>query len=141
VIGATGLVGHAPVPVLARRREVLAISRRGSAPDVPGMRPLAADVTGPQRAALDDTIRYLDGVAGSTEVLGESFDVGGPAVLTYGDMVKRIARIRGRRPLILEVSLLTPAVVLILAAPRHARPRERRPSADRGSAQPDRGAR
>jgi uncharacterized protein YbjT (DUF2867 family) len=61
-----------------------------------------------QPIALDDMIRYLVGVAGSAEALGASFDVGGPEVLTYGDMVRRIARIRGRRPLILELPVLTP---------------------------------
>ena len=61
-----------------------------------------------QPIALDDMVRYLDGVAGRPEALGESFDVGGPEILTYGDMVRRIARIRGRRPLILEVPVLTP---------------------------------
>jgi uncharacterized protein YbjT (DUF2867 family) len=61
-----------------------------------------------QPIALEDVIRYLDGIAGEPQALGESFDVGGPEILTYGDMVKHIARIRGRRPLILEVPVLTP---------------------------------
>jgi uncharacterized protein YbjT (DUF2867 family) len=227
VIGATGFVGRALVPALAHRGEVVAVSRGGSAPDVPGVRGLAADVTDSLRGALDgvdvvyhlvhslgarnfceldrraaanvaaeaeragvsqivylgglgedqarlsahlrsrletaavlasgavpvttlraavivgrgsaafetivalvdrlpvmvaprwistptqpialeDTIRYLAGVAGAPGALGETFDVGGPEVLTYGDMVKRIARIRDRRPLILEVPVLTP---------------------------------
>jgi uncharacterized protein YbjT (DUF2867 family) len=227
VIGATGFVGRALVPVLARRGEVVAISRRGTAPDVPGVRALAADVTDSlhdalegvdvayhlvhslgsrdfagldrraaanvaaeaeragvsqivylgglgedrpqlsahlrsrmetaavlasgavpvttlpaavvvgrgsaafetivalvdrlpvmvaprwlstptQPIALDDVIRYLDGVAGRAEALGQGFDVGGPETLTYGDMIERIARIRGRRPLILELPVLTP---------------------------------
>lgn len=227
VIGATGVVGRALVPVLARRGEVVAVSRRGSAPDLPGVRALAADVadslrgalegvdivyhlvhslgsrnfaeidrraaenvateaeragvsqivylgglgedqpqlsahlrsrmdtaaalasgavpvttlraavivgrgsaafetivalvdrlpvmvaprwlsTPTQPIALDDVIRYLDGVAGRAVALGQSFDLGGPEVLTYGDMVRRIARIRGRRPVILEVPVLTP---------------------------------
>ena len=42
------------------------------------------------------------------EALGASFDVGGPEVLTYGEMIERIARLRGRRPLILEVPILSP---------------------------------
>ena len=227
MIGATGFVGRALVPVLARRGEVVAVSRRGSAPDAPGVRSLAADVTDSlcgalegvdvayylvhsldardfseldrraaenvaaeaeragvsqivylgglgddqpdlsdhlrsrmetaavlasgavpvttlraavivgrgsaafetivalvdrlpvmiaprwlstptQPIALDDMIHYLDGVAGRAEALGQSFDVGGPETLTYGDMIKRIARIRGRRPLVLEVPVLTP---------------------------------
>jgi uncharacterized protein YbjT (DUF2867 family) len=61
-----------------------------------------------QPIALDDVIRYLDGVAGHPRALGRSFDVGGPEILTYGDMVTRIARIRGRRPRIVEVPVLTP---------------------------------
>ena len=61
-----------------------------------------------QPIALADMIRYLDGRRGPTEALGESFDVGGPEILTYGEMVQRIARLRGRRPLILEVPVLSP---------------------------------
>ena len=56
-----------------------------------------------QPIALADIIRYLAGVAGPTDALGESFDVGGPEILTYGEMIQRIARLRGRRSLILEV--------------------------------------
>jgi uncharacterized protein YbjT (DUF2867 family) len=227
VIGATGFVGRALVPVLARRGEVIAVSRRGTAPDVPGVHPLAADVTDSLRGALEgvdvayylvhslgsrnfseldrraaenvaaeaeragvsqivylgglgedqphlsphlrsrietasvlasgavpvttlraavivgrgsaafetivalvdrlpvmvaprwlstptqpialhDMIGYLDGVAGSTDALGESFDVGGPEILTYGDMIRRVADIRERRPLIVEVPVLSP---------------------------------
>ena len=36
-----------------------------------------------QPIALDDIVRYLNGVAGLPEAIGESFDVGGPEVLTY----------------------------------------------------------
>ena len=42
------------------------------------------------------------------EAIGESFDVGGPEVLTYKQMIERIARLRGRRPLIVEVPILSP---------------------------------
>jgi uncharacterized protein YbjT (DUF2867 family) len=227
VIGATGFVGRALVPVLARRGEVVAVSRRGAAPELPGVRGVAADVTGSLRGALDgvdvayhlvhslgardfseldrqaaenvaaeaeragvsqivylgglgedhpglsahlrsrletaavlasgavpvttlraavivgrgsaafetivalvdrlpvmvaprwlstptqpialdDMIRYLDGVAGRPEALGQDFDVGGPEVLTYGEMIKRVARIRRRRPLVIQVPVLTP---------------------------------
>jgi uncharacterized protein YbjT (DUF2867 family) len=61
-----------------------------------------------QPIALEDMIGYLDGVAARTEALGESYDVGGPEILTYGDMVKHIAQLRGRRPVLLEVPVLTP---------------------------------
>lgn len=227
MIGATGFVGRALVPALAERGEVVAVSRRGAAPDMAGVRGVAADVTDSLRGALegvdvayhlvhslgardfsgldrraaenvaaeaeragvaqivylgglgedrpglsahlrsrqetaavlasgavpvttlraavivgrgsaafetivalvdrlpvmvaprwlstptqpialDDMVRYLEGVARRPEALGQSFDVGGPETLTYGDMVRRIARIRGRRPLIVQVPVLTP---------------------------------
>jgi uncharacterized protein YbjT (DUF2867 family) len=58
--------------------------------------------------ALSDVVRYLAGVAGRAEALGETFDVGGPEVMTYREMIERIARIRGRRPVIVEVPVLSP---------------------------------
>jgi len=61
-----------------------------------------------QPIALADVVRYLVGVADEPRALGRSFDVGGPEVLTYREMIERIARIRGRRPLIVEVPVLTP---------------------------------
>ena len=61
-----------------------------------------------QPIALADIVRYLAGVAGRADAIGESFDAGGPDVLTYKQMIERIARIRGRRPLIVEVPILSP---------------------------------
>ncbi len=61
-----------------------------------------------QPIALADIVRYLAGVAGHRDAIGESFDVGGPEVLTYKEMIERIARLRGRRPLIVEVPILSP---------------------------------
>ena len=61
-----------------------------------------------QPIALADVARYLAGVAGREEALGAVFDVGGPEVMTYREMIERIARLRGRRPLIVEVPVLSP---------------------------------
>jgi uncharacterized protein YbjT (DUF2867 family) len=61
-----------------------------------------------QPIALDDALRYLLGVCGREEALGRTFDVGGPDVMTYREMIDRVARVRGRRPLIVEVPLLSP---------------------------------
>jgi uncharacterized protein YbjT (DUF2867 family) len=61
-----------------------------------------------QPIALDDIVRYLVGVAGRPEALGAGFDVGGPEVLTYREMIERIAALRGRRVPILEVPILSP---------------------------------
>ncbi len=61
-----------------------------------------------QPIALDDVAHYLAGVCGNEATLGRSFDVGGPEVMTYRQMIERIAVLRGRRPLIVEVPVLTP---------------------------------
>ena len=61
-----------------------------------------------QPIALADVSRYLSGVCGLGAAFGESFDVGGPEVMTYRDMIQRIAGIRGKRLPIVEVPVLTP---------------------------------
>jgi uncharacterized protein YbjT (DUF2867 family) len=61
-----------------------------------------------QPIALADVVRYLTGVAGHPDAIGESFDVGGPEVLTYRQMIERIGRLRRRRPFIVEVPILSP---------------------------------
>ena len=61
-----------------------------------------------QPIALADVVRYLAGVARMPEARGQSFDVGGPDVLSYKEMIERIAHIRGRRRLVIEVPVLSP---------------------------------
>ena len=61
-----------------------------------------------QPIALNDIVRYLAGVCGNGATLAQAFDVGGPEVMTYRQMIERIAILRGRRPLIVEVPVLTP---------------------------------
>jgi uncharacterized protein YbjT (DUF2867 family) len=61
-----------------------------------------------QPIALPDIAAYLAAAAGREDMLGESFDAGGPEVMTYREMIERIARIRGKRPLIVEVPILSP---------------------------------
>ncbi len=61
-----------------------------------------------QPIALGDVLAVLAGVVGLDAAVGETYDVGGPEVMTYREMIDRIARIRGRRPLIVEVPVLTP---------------------------------
>jgi uncharacterized protein YbjT (DUF2867 family) len=61
-----------------------------------------------QPVALDDVVRYLVGVASLETSYAERFDVGGPEVMTYRTMIERIAVVLGRRPLIIEVPVLTP---------------------------------
>lgn len=61
-----------------------------------------------QPIALADVVAYLAGVAGREAALGSAYDVGGPEVLTYREMMERIAALRDKRPFIFEVPVLTP---------------------------------
>lgn len=61
-----------------------------------------------QPIALRDIVRYLHGVCGLEPAFGRAFDAGGPEVMTYREMIERIARIRGKRCRIIEVPVLTP---------------------------------
>jgi uncharacterized protein YbjT (DUF2867 family) len=61
-----------------------------------------------QPIALSDIAAYLAGAAGRDDMLRRSFDAGGPDVMTYREMIERVARIRGKHPLIIEVPVLTP---------------------------------
>lgn len=61
-----------------------------------------------QPIALADVVRYLAGVAGREQAYGETYDVGGPEVMTYREMIERVARLRGKRRVIVELPVLTP---------------------------------
>ena len=61
-----------------------------------------------QPIAIDDVVAYLAAVCGREDVYGASLDVGGPDVMTYREMIEQIGRVRGKRPLIVEVPVLTP---------------------------------
>ena len=63
-----------------------------------------------QPIALADITRYLAGVAGNEAAFREGFDAGGPEVMTYRQMIERIAALLGRKPRIVEVPVLTPAL-------------------------------
>lgn len=62
-----------------------------------------------QPIALADVVRYLVAVLQAPESTGQVYEIGGPEVLRYIDMLQRAARIQHRRKLpILPVPLLTP---------------------------------
>jgi uncharacterized protein YbjT (DUF2867 family) len=61
-----------------------------------------------QPVALADVIAALVAVCGREHSFGATYDVGGPEVMSYRTMMMRAARIRGRRPLLIEVPVLTP---------------------------------
>ncbi|HEX6757565.1 MAG TPA: NAD(P)H-binding protein [Propionibacteriaceae bacterium] len=62
-----------------------------------------------QPIALSDVIRYLVEVLEPETAKGRIFEIGGPDVLTYAEMMRRVARLHHHRPLpMLGVPLLTP---------------------------------
>jgi uncharacterized protein YbjT (DUF2867 family) len=63
-----------------------------------------------QPIAIDDVVRYLVGVLDEPRTIGRSFEVGGPEVLEYLEMMRRVADIEGRRMLVVPVPLLSPAL-------------------------------
>lgn len=63
-----------------------------------------------QPIAIGDVVRYLVGVLGNDDALGKVFEIGGPEVLEYLQMLQRVAAVEGRRLPILPVPLLTPGL-------------------------------
>lgn len=61
-----------------------------------------------QPVALDDVVGALVAVTGDERTFGGTYDVGGPEVMTYRSMMERVARIRGKHPILVEVPFLTP---------------------------------
>jgi uncharacterized protein YbjT (DUF2867 family) len=61
-----------------------------------------------QPIAVSDVVRYLVAVLELPETQFRSFDIGGPDVLRYLDMLRRVADIEGRRLLVVPVPLLSP---------------------------------
>lgn len=58
---------------------------------------------------VDDVVAYLVGVFEAPETAGETYEIGGPDVLTYEAMLERTAEALGRRPpLVLPVPVLSP---------------------------------
>lgn len=61
-----------------------------------------------QPIAVDDVIAYLAGCLGDERTTGRTFDIGGPEVMTYKEMMERFGRIEGRNLFIMSVPVLTP---------------------------------
>jgi len=132
-LGGLGDTRHALSPHLASRIEVGNILQRG---DVPATVFRAAIVVGPwgssfqmiqglverlpvmitprwvetpcQPIALRDVLFYLTGCLDVPETVGATFDIGGPDVLSYREMMMRFAEILDRRRIIIGVPVLTP---------------------------------
>jgi uncharacterized protein YbjT (DUF2867 family) len=61
-----------------------------------------------QPIALADVVRYLAGVCGKADAFGQTYDVAGPDVMSYAEMISRISRLKGKAPYLVEVPVLTP---------------------------------
>ncbi len=62
-----------------------------------------------QPIAVGNVLDYLEGCLAVPETIGRTFDIGGPDVLTYRDIIQIYAREAGLRPrLIIPVPVLTP---------------------------------
>ena len=110
------LLGEAGVPVTVLRAAVV-IGHGGISWEItrqlvdhlPAMVAPRWVSTRSQPIALADVVRYLVAVLGAPESAGQVYEVGGPEVLRYVDMLQRAAWIQHRRRLpVLPVPLLTP---------------------------------
>lgn len=61
-----------------------------------------------QPIAVTDVISYLAACPTDERTSGRIFDIGGPEVLTYREMMERLARIEGKKLYIIPVPVLTP---------------------------------
>ncbi|MGM0592209.1 MAG: NAD(P)H-binding protein [Halobacteriota archaeon] len=61
-----------------------------------------------QPIAIDDVVAYLVGVLDAPETAGETYEIGGPEVLTYGEIMERTGRQLGTKPHLLPVPILSP---------------------------------
>lgn len=65
-------------------------------------------LTKSQPIAIRDVIIFLTKVLGHTKTFNQSFDIGGPDVLTYKDMLHKYAKVRGFKNWIFTVPIMTP---------------------------------
>jgi len=61
-----------------------------------------------QPIAVRNILSYLEGVLGNPKTFNETFDVGGPDILTYKQMLMQFAEVRGLKRYIGIVPIMTP---------------------------------
>ena len=110
------LLGEDGVPVTVLRAAIV-IGHRGISWEItrqlvdhlPAMVVPHWTTTRTQPIALSDAVAYLVGVLEPSEAEGRIFEIGGPDVLTYAQMMQRASQVIKNRPLpMLAVPLLTP---------------------------------
>lgn len=65
-------------------------------------------ITKTQPIAIDDVLRYLVAASANPASSGQIIDIGGPEILTYRDMMLRVADALGLTRWLIEVPVLTP---------------------------------
>jgi len=112
-----GLLGEAGVPVTVLRAGIIVGSggiswemTRQLVDHLPAMVTPKWVRTRTQPIAVADVVRYLVGVLDEPRAVGKVFEIGGPEVLEYVTMLRRVARIKNSRLAILPVPLLTPGL-------------------------------
>jgi uncharacterized protein YbjT (DUF2867 family) len=76
-----------------------------------------------QPIALEDILGLLEWVLGKEETFGHTYDVGGPEVITYRELMRMAGDRLGRKPRTLSVPLITPRlsrlwISLVTGAPK-----------------------
>jgi len=67
-------------------------------------------LTKSQPIAIRDVIQFLVGVLGRTECYGNNYDIGGPEILTYKDMMLQYAEMRKLKRRVYTTSLISPRI-------------------------------
>ncbi len=63
-----------------------------------------------QPIAIRNVVEFLERVIGKSETYNKSYDIGGPDILSYKEMLLRFAKIRGLKRRILIVPVMTPKI-------------------------------
>ena len=92
-----------------------------------------------QPIAIDDVLAYLEQAPQVPASTGREVQIGGPDILSYGEMLDRMADVLGRRASAQAArAAALAAAVLALDRARDAGRRRRRAAADRGTVDADR---
>ena len=63
-----------------------------------------------QPIAIRNVVEFLNGLIGKSETYNKSYDIGGPDILSYKEMLLRFAKIRGLKRRIVIVPVMTPKI-------------------------------
>ena len=63
-----------------------------------------------QPIAIRNVIEFLNGVINNPETFNKSYDIGGPDILSYKDMLLRFAKVRGLKRRIIVVPVMSPKI-------------------------------